>query len=122
VAFYWRHRAELRGRREWRRAVVVSAAGLLALIVLPLAVRPIVGSAEFLLPGPLTALGVGALVLDLVAEIRARWRAPGGRDLVAGPAHNDVADAVAAARECSLMHRWISLTTAPTKSSASMPP
>lgn len=83
--FYWREVAAWRGSaaaRGWWRALWPSLGCLLVL----LAARQLVGRAapggSVLLPSLITLPIVVAIAADLWSEVRARWRAPGGRDLV----------------------------------------
>jgi hypothetical protein len=83
--FYWRQVADWRGTPAvagWRRALWPSIGALLALLV----ARQLVGRASsnslLLLPSLVTLALVVAIAADLWDELVARWRAPGGRDLV----------------------------------------
>ena len=100
--FYWRRRAAFRenaARRRFRRAWAWSTGFLLALVVAQHCLFDWVGIATLVWPGALTVLVVTTIATDLWVEVRARWRAPDGRDLEILASHQDVADAVEAAAE-----------------------
>ena len=97
--FYWRRRKAF-GRdenlREWRRARMHSAIFLMCIVGAWYVIYRLIPGALWSFPSSVILVGACALTADLVHEIRARWHAPGGVDLVVVESHQDVADAVEA--------------------------
>jgi hypothetical protein len=95
--FYWRRREAFRSsanRPTWRKAMVVSGALLLGMVLLPLALARFTGVLAMVWPSMLTLVGTVAILADLAAELRARRLSPGGVDLVPVAVHQDLADAL----------------------------
>ena len=95
--FYWRRRKTFAGeesRREWRLARIHSAVFLMCIVGAWYARYRLIPGAAWSFPSSVILVGACALCADLVHEIRARWHAPGGVDLVVLESHQDVADAV----------------------------
>ena len=97
--FYWRRRKTFTGEenlREWRRARIHSGIFLMGVVGVWYAMCRLFPGAVWSFPSSVILVGACALIADLVHEIRARWNAPGGADLVVLESHQDVADAVEA--------------------------
>lgn len=97
--FYWRRRKEFKldaNRAAWRRARYHSAAFLVGVAGAWFLAYWFLYGAYWLLPSSLTLIVACAIIADLRKEIRARWNAPAGVDLVVLESHQDVADAVEA--------------------------
>jgi hypothetical protein len=97
--FYWRRRktfSQEENLREWRRARIHSAIFLMCIVGAWYAMYRLIPGAVWSFPSSVILVGACALTADLVHEIRARWNAPGGIDLVVLESHQDVADAVEA--------------------------
>jgi len=97
--FYWRRRKTFTGEEnlpEWRRARIHSAIFLFCIVGAWYAMCRLFPGAVWSFPSSVILVGACALCADLVHEIRARWHAPGGVDLVVLESHQDVADAVEA--------------------------
>ena len=97
--FYWRRRKTFgqdENLHEWRRARVHSAIFLMCIVGAWYVLYRLIPGAVWSFPSSVILVGACALTADLVHEIRARWNAPGGVDLVVLESHQDVADAVEA--------------------------
>lgn len=97
--FYWRRRKNFGqdvSRREWLRARVHSAIFLMCIVGAWYAMYRLIPGSVWSFPSSVILVGACALTADLVHEIRARWHAPGGVDLVVLESRQDVADAVEA--------------------------
>jgi len=97
--FYWRRRKAFgqdESRGEWRRARVHSAIFLMCIVGAWYAMYRLIPGSVWSFPSSVILVGACALTADLVEEIRARWNAPGGGDLVVVESHQDLADAVEA--------------------------
>jgi len=97
--FYWRRRkafAAGENRAEWRRARIHSAVFLACVIGAWYLLYHPIRVAVVVFPSSLALVGSCAIISDLAAEIRARWHAAGGGDLVVLETHQDVADAIEA--------------------------
>jgi preprotein translocase subunit SecY len=97
--FYWRRRKDFAQKdnlREWRRARIHSAIFLVCIVGAWYVLYRLIPGSVWSFPSSVILVGACALTADLVHEIRARWHAPGGVDLVVLESHQDVADAVEA--------------------------
>jgi preprotein translocase subunit SecY len=104
--FYWRRRkawASGDNLAVWRRALLHSAVFLLCIVGTWYAMYRLIPGAAWAFPSSVILVGACALFSDLANEIRARWQAPGGVDLVVVESHQDVADAVEAGRNRGLV-------------------
>jgi hypothetical protein len=99
--FYWRRRKELaRGenRKAWYEAQATSGLFMLALVLAWYGLYRLLPKVSWLFPVTLVAVPAVAMLVDLWQEIRARWNAPAGRDLVPLQMFQDVPDAIEALR------------------------
>jgi SecY translocase len=97
--FYWRRRKvfkQSQNRWIWYKAQFHSALFFFAIVIAWYILYRRAPESAWLVPSSLIVLAATALVADLWSEIRARWRAPGGADLVVLEAHQDMADTIEA--------------------------
>lgn len=104
--FYWRRRKEFKldaNRPAWRHARYHSAVFLIGVAGAWFLAYWFLYGAYWLLPSSLVLIVACAIAADLRKEIRARWRVPGGVDLVVLESHQDVADAMEAGAKSGLV-------------------